>query len=107
MATWRSLARDLQLTLVVPAAARAEALIAYPHNEDHLHVLLTDPNVVVVAEAGPSVEATARRVQQDTGVFDPAATWTTELCRERSWPALSSDPDRLRRLAPNLAIDLL
>lgn len=107
MATWRSLARDLQLTFVIPAVARAEVLIAYPDREEHLGVLLGDPNVVVVPDAGPAIVTAARRLQQETGNFDPLATWVTELCRQRAWSALSSDPDRLRRLAPDLPIDLL
>ena len=107
MSTWRSLARDLQLTFVIPAVARAEVLTVYPDREDHLGVLLGDPNTVVVPDAGAAVETAARRLQQDTGIFDPLATWVTGLCHQRDWPALSSDPDRLRRLAPDLPIDLL
>ena len=43
MATWRSLARELQLTLLVPAAARAEANLARPDDSDLIDVLLCGP----------------------------------------------------------------
>jgi hypothetical protein len=40
-----------------------------------------------------------------SGAFDPLDSWVSALCRERGWPALSSDPLRLERVDPAVEID--
>jgi len=54
--------------------------------------------------------ANARQVDQlltDADVFDATAGHVVHTARQRSWPALSADPGRLRRVHPDLEIELL
>jgi len=107
MATWRELAWQLQLTLLVPVAARSEALLAHPDDTELIDLLMVSPSVVVLDRPGAVELAAIRRLHLEDGVFDPLATWVVGLCRSRGWPALSSDPTRLRRVDADLAVDVL
>ena len=102
--TWLAIASELSLTLLIPAAARTEALLAHPDAVDLIDVLMSDTLTVVVPAPAPEVVAQAQRRHRETGLFDPLAIWVGELCRVRAWSALSSDPDRLRRVAPELHV---
>lgn len=107
MATWSSIAWQLGLTLLVPAHARAEVLLARPGDAELIEVLLAQPTVVLLEYPTPAQRAAITEHHARDGTFDPLATWVVSLCRERGWPALSSDPDRLHRITPALDIDLL
>ncbi|MGH8921683.1 MAG: hypothetical protein ACRD0H_25660 [Actinomycetes bacterium] len=41
------------------------------------------------------------------GVFDALAAHVVYVARQRGWPALTDDPGRLRRVDPNVQLDLL
>jgi hypothetical protein len=96
MATWSSIAWQLGLTLLVPSHARDEVLLAQPDEGELVEVLFAQPSVVVLERPTAATVAALRERNSHDGAFDPLATWVAELCRDRSWPALSSDPSRLR-----------
>jgi len=72
-----------------------------------IDLLMVSPSVVVLDRPGAVELAAIRRLHLEDGVFDPLATWVVGLCRSRGWPALSSDPTRLRRVDADLAVDVL
>ena len=105
MATWYALAWELGLTFVVPRFARDEALCLRPGLVAEVDLLLAAPYVVLTdspAEAARLLDETSA-----ASVYDPLAASVAALCRERGWPALSTDPERLRRVDPSLEVDLL
>ncbi|HWR48391.1 MAG TPA: hypothetical protein VN327_12400 [Pseudonocardiaceae bacterium] len=61
----------------------------------------------MLADLGPAEAAAVDAPQQAAGVFDPLASWVVHACRQRGWPALTDDPGRLRRIDPDLPIDML
>jgi hypothetical protein len=107
LASWTAIAAGLGLTLLVPGAARAEAVLIRPGEADLLDVLLGEPAVLVLETPEPGHRAEVDDLYDGEGLFDPLASWVITLCRARGWPALSSDPARLRRLDPSVEIDLL
>jgi hypothetical protein len=67
---------------------------------------LTVPSVVL----GELDAATADQVDQlllAADVFDACAGHIAYIARTRGWPALTADPDRLRRVDPAIQLDLL
>ena len=107
LASWTAIAAGLGLTLLVPGAARTEAALIRPGDTDLLDVLLAEPAVLVLEAPEPAHRADVDDLYDREGLFDPLATWVITLCRTRGWPALSSDPARLRRLDPDVEIDPL
>ena len=107
LASWTAIAAGLGLTLLVPGAARSEAVLIRPADADLLDVLLGEPAVLVLETPDAACRAQVDELYDREGAFDPLASWVTTLCRARGWPALSSDPARLRRLDPDVEIDLL
>ena len=68
--------------------------------------LLTHPSVVV----GELDATAARQVDQlllDTDVFDACAGHCVHVARSRGWSVLTTDPGRLRRVDPDVQLDLL
>ena len=68
--------------------------------------LLTDPSVVV----GELDAAAAGQVDQlllDADAFDGCAGHVVHIARSRGWPALTADPGRLRRVDPEVQLELL
>lgn len=107
MATWVEIAFGLGSTLLAPSHARTEVLLARPGQADLVEVLLSRPSVVVLERpSAGQLQLINERFAHD-GAFDPLACWVAALCRERDWPALSSDPNRLERVDPTIAIDRL
>lgn len=107
MATWTEIAFGLGLTLLAPSHARDEVLLARPGQADLVEVLLARPSVVVLERPSAAhIDLIGDRFAR-AGAFDPLATWVAALCRERGWPALSSDPLRLERVDPTINIDRL
>jgi hypothetical protein len=107
MATWVEIAFGLGLTLLVPSPARHEVLVARPGHADLVEVLLSRHSVVVLENPNQGQLDAMGELFVRSGVFDPLASWVAELCRERGWPALSSDPGRLARVDATLSIDRL
>jgi hypothetical protein len=105
MQTWFGIAWELQLSFYLPTFARSEAMLLYPRTEPLIETLARAP-YVVLADLGPAEAAAVDARQQAAGVFDPLASWVVHACRQRGWPAVSVDPDRLRRIDPDLPIDV-
>lgn len=106
MQTWFGIAWELQLSFYVPAFARSEAMLLHPYTEPLIETLTRAP-YVVLADLGPADAAAVDTRQQAAGVFDPLATWVVHACHQRGWNAVSTDPGRLRRIDPDLPIDVL
>lgn len=70
-------------------------------------MLLAEPAVLVLETPGTAYRSDIDDRYDREGLFDPLASWVVALCRVRGWPALSSDPSRLRRLDPDVEIDPL
>ncbi len=107
MATWSEIAFGLGLTLLVPAHARDEVLLARPGHGDLVEVLLARPSVVVVESPTEEQLHLIGDGFARSGTFDPLAIWVAALSRVRGWPALSSDPVRLQRVDPTIDVDRL
>lgn len=107
LASWTSIAAGLGLTLLVPGAARTEASLVRPGDAALLDVLLAEPAVLLVETPTERHRLEVDDLYDRAGVFDPLASWVVALCRTRGWPALSSDPARLRRLDPAVEVDPL
>ncbi|MGH3702913.1 MAG: hypothetical protein ACRDRU_19250 [Pseudonocardiaceae bacterium] len=71
------------------------------------NVSLSRAPYVVLAHLGTAEAAAIDTYQQAAGVFDPLASWVVHACHQRGWPAISTDPGRLRRIDPDLPIDVL
>ena len=106
MQTWFVIAWELQLSFYLPAFACSEAMLLHPATKPLIDTLARAP-YVVLAELGPAEAAAIDTLQRAADVFDPLAAWVVHACHQRGWPALSADPERLRRIDPNLAIDVL
>ncbi len=103
---WFDIAPTLGLTLYLPSLALAEVRAVRPDAAPLLADLLTHPSVIV----GELDATAARQVDQlllDADVFDSCAGHVVHVARTRGWPALSTDPGRLRRMDPDVQIDLL
>ncbi len=103
---WFDIAPTLGLTLYLPSLALAEVRAVRPDAASLLADLLTHPSVIV----GELDATAARQVDQlllDADVFDSCAGHVVHVARTRGWPALSTDPGRLRRMDPDVQIDLL
>lgn len=103
---WFDIAPTLGLTLYLPNLALAEVRAVRPDAAPLLADLLTHPSVVV----GELDAAAARQVDQlllDADVFDGCAGHVVHVARTRGWPALTADPGRLRRVDPEVQLDLL
>lgn len=107
MATWVEIAFGLGLTLLVPSQARHEVLVARPAHAGLVEVLFSRPSVVVLENPSQGQLDLMAALFDRSGAFDPLATWVAALCRERGWPALSSDPARLAHVDASLDIDRL
>jgi hypothetical protein len=61
----------------------------------------------VVGRLDPQDATAVEELLAHTGTFDVMAAWVVHVCRQRAWPALSTDPGRLHRIDPDLSVDLL
>jgi hypothetical protein len=105
-AAWFATARTLSSPLYLPALALAEVRAVRPGAATELAEVLGHPSVVL----GDLDAAAAGQVDQlltNAEVFDATAGHVVHVARTRGWPALSADPGRLRRVDPEIDIDLL
>jgi predicted nucleic acid-binding protein len=103
---WFATVKITGLTLYLPALALAEVRAVRPDAGSQLAEALGHPSVVL----GDLDAADAREVDQlllAADVFDGCAGHVVHVARMRGWPAISADPGRLRRIDPDLSIDLL
>ena len=85
MATWVEIAFGLGLTLLTPAHALDEVLLARPERADLIEVLFSRPSVVILERPdADQLDLIGDRFTRD-GAFDPLAPWVAALCRERGW----------------------
>jgi hypothetical protein len=47
------------------------------------------------------------RLLDESRAWDGVAGHVILVARQRGWPVLTTDPDRLRRIAPDLDVDLM
>lgn len=99
-------ARVRGLTYFLPFLAIAEVRLLRPEAGVLLGELAAHPHVIV-GRLGAADAAAVERLLEASGTFDVLAAWIAHACRHRGWPALSADPERLRRVDPTLDIDLL
>ena len=110
-ATFADRAAVRGIVLIVPATALSEswqrAVRVDPDRRDHLRELLDSPMVVVA----PLDEDTATACGDlMIGVDQPpdvSAAHVVLCARDREWPVLAGDPDRIRRIEPDLSIEKL
>ncbi|MGH3530065.1 MAG: hypothetical protein ACRDS0_28450 [Pseudonocardiaceae bacterium] len=103
---WFDTAFALSLPLYLPILALAEVRAVRPDAGPQLAEVLGHPSVVL----GELDAATADQVDQlllAAGVFDALAAHVVYVARQRGWPALTDDPGRLRRIDPDIQLDLL
>lgn len=103
---WITVARTRGLTLLVPELARAEILALRPDTTSLVDELARHPHILLVPLTSADRAALEEHLS-DTTTCDVLASWVIHLCRQRGWPALTFDPGRLRRLAPDLETDQL
>lgn len=106
MQAWLAVARDRGIVLYVPALVVTEVAAVYPDSENLLSQLLAHPWVV----QGGLNRADAVQVAQllrESGAWDGTAGYVILAARRRGWPVLTTDPGRLRHIAPDLDIELL
>jgi predicted nucleic acid-binding protein len=117
MLTWIDVARTAGIPLYLPSLALSETRALRADAGPDLADLLGHPWVVL----GELDTTTARAVEQlleratdsypssaaTVEVVDVLAGHVVHTARTRSWPVLTTDPDRLRRLDPAVEIQLL
>lgn len=103
---WFSTARRAGIVLYLPSLALTEVRTVRPDASEELAEALGHPTLVV----GELDAASARQVDQllmTADVFDAMAGHVVHAARRRGWPVLSADPGRLRRVDPDIEINLL
>ena len=100
------IAWEPQLSFSLPSFARGEAVLLHPATEPLIETLAQAP-YVVLADLRPADAAAIDTRQQAAGVFDPPTSWVVHAYHQRGWPAISANPGHLRRIDPDLPIDLL
>jgi hypothetical protein len=103
---WFATAKTIGLTLYLPSLALNEVRAVRPDAGPQLAEVLGHPSLVL----GELDAAAARHVDQlllAADVFDGCAGHVVHTARTRGWPALSADAGRLRRVDPEVQLDLL
>lgn len=100
-------ARVRGLTYFLPSLAITEVQVLRPENSGLLDDLMNHPHVIVGRRLDGNDATAVEQMLEATNTFDVLAGWVVHACRQRGWPALTTDPARLRRLDPTVPIDLL
>lgn len=103
---WFATAKAVGLTFYLPSLALAEVRAVRPEAGPQLAEVLGHPSVVL-GELDASAASQVDQLLLAADVFDGCAGHVVHVARARGWPALSADPGRLRRVDPELPIDLL
>jgi hypothetical protein len=112
MDSWLAVAKELGIVLYVPALAVIEVRTVcevYPTSDALLPRLLDHPSVIhSVLSSADALKVI--RLLDESRAWDGIAGQVILVARQRvlrGWPVLTTDPDRLRRIAPDLNVDLL
>ena len=109
--TWADHAAVRGIVLLIPAAALSEAWQQLRRaGDDHdgqMRELLASPMIVVEALDAAAAGLAGDVVRGRDIDPDVAAAHVVTCARSRNWPVLSADPDRLRRLDPDLTVEAL
>jgi predicted nucleic acid-binding protein len=103
---WFETARLVGLALYLPTLAVAEVRAVRPDAGPLLAEVLGHPSVIL-GELDAAAAAQVDRLLIDAEVFDACAGQCVQVARTRGWPALTADPGRLRRVDPDVQLDLL
>jgi hypothetical protein len=109
MDSWLAVAKELGIVLYVPALAVIEVrtvCVVYPHTDPLLSRLLEHPSVIH-SELSSAEALNVIQLLDESQAWDGIAGHVILMARQRGWPVLTSDPGRLRRIAPNLDVNLL
>jgi hypothetical protein len=103
---WFATAETAGLALYLPTLALAEVRAVRPDAAEELAEVLGH-SMIVLGELDAANARQVDRLLTDAGVFDAMAGHVVHVAQQRGWPALSADPGRLRRIDPDIEIDLL
>lgn len=103
---WLAVARDRGIVLHIPGMALAEVRAVHLDGGALLSALLEHP-WVVHAELSRAEAPRIVQLLAESRVWDGTGGHVVLVARDRGWPVLSADPDRLRRIAPDLDVDQL
>jgi len=103
---WLGAARVRGLTYYLPSLAITEVRVLRPDADVLLDELVAHPHVVL-GRLDAADAAAVEQLLDTSGTVDVLAGWVVHTCRQRGWPALSTDPGRLRRVDPAVEVDPL
>ncbi|MGH3769358.1 MAG: hypothetical protein ACRDTX_30135 [Pseudonocardiaceae bacterium] len=103
---WFATAKTTGLTLYLPTLALVEVRAVRPDAGPQLAEVLGHPSLVL-GELDATAASHVDQLLLAAGVFDALAAHVVYVARQRGWPALTDDPGRLRRVDPNVQLDLL
>lgn len=106
METWLRVASLTGLVLYLPALVLSEVRAVFPDRMDHLGQVVQHSQIVY-RELGRADALKVAKLLADSRAWDGTAGHVILVARQRGWPVLSADPDRLRRIAPDLDVDEL
>lgn len=106
MDAWLAVAAQVGLVLYLPALAMVEVRAVHPEAEPYLGQLLEHPSVIH-AELTRTECRQVAQLLAESKTWDGTAGHVILAARQRGWPALTTDPGRLSRIAPDLDLDLL
>lgn len=104
---WLDTAYVMATSLYVPDLAFTELLALRPDAVADLDDVRTHPSIVVKTMSPDERTGVEQSLAAAEGVFDVLAGHVVHVAATRGWPVLTTDPSRLRRLAPDLEIDVL
>lgn len=101
---WLGAARVRGLTYYLPSLAITEVRVLRPDVDVLLDELAAHPHVVL-GRLDAADAAAVEQLLDASGTVDVLAGWVVHACRQRGWPALSTDPGRLHRVDPAVEVD--
>lgn len=104
MDSWLVAAAQTGIVLYLPQPVMTEFRAVYPGAD--LADLLSYPWVIEAGFDWTDESDVAPLLAESPG-WDGAAGHVVLVARRRGWPVLSADPDRLRRIAPDVDVDEL
>lgn len=108
---WLETAHAMATSLYVPALAVSEVLSLRPEAAADLDDIRAHPSIMVKdmtpAERVAVEQLLAEAGDGTGGVFDVLAGHVVHVATARGWPVLTTDPGRLRRLVPEIEVNLL